>query len=165
SDEVIETAELLGAGVAKAWLGKAVIPDDVPFCTGAIGLLGTRPSWDMMQDCDALLVVGSSFPYAEFYPPKGKAKGVQIDRDGRMLSLRYPMTVNLKGDSKETLEVLLPMLGRKRDRSWQEKIIENMKKWWEVINAQAMQEANPINPQRVFYELSPRLPDNCILSA
>src|SRR5207302_3718964 len=150
-DEVMQTAELLGAGVAKSWLGKAVIPDDVPYCTGNIGLLGTRPSWDMMQGCDALLVVGSSFPYAEFYPPKGQAKGVQIDRDGRMLSLRYPMEVNLKGDAKETLAALMPMLDRKRDRSWQNKIIENIKDWWKVIEARAMEEAHPINPQRVFY--------------
>src|SRR5437773_130444 len=124
TDEVIQTAELLGAGIAKAWLGKAVVPDDVPSCTGAIGLLGTRPSWDMMQQCDALLVVGSSFPYAEFYPPVGQARGVQIDRDGRMLSLRYPMEVNLKGDARETLAALLALLDRKRDRSWQNKLIE-----------------------------------------
>jgi pyruvate dehydrogenase (quinone) len=165
SDECIQMAELLGAGIAKAWLGKAVIPDDIPFCTGSIGLLGTRPSWDMMQDCDALLVVGSSFPYAEFYPPKHQAKGVQIDRDGRMLSLRYPMEVNLKGDSKETLQALMPMIVRKRERMWQEKLSENVSDWWNVIEARAMNEANPINPQRVFHELSPRLPEKCILSA
>jgi pyruvate dehydrogenase (quinone) len=165
SNEVKQVAELLGAGVAKSWLGKAALPDDVPYCTGNIGLLGTRPSYDMMQACDALLVVGSSFPYAEFYPPKGQAKGLQIDRDGRMLSLRYPMDVNLKGDAQQTLAALLPMLQPKRDRSWQEKIVENVKEWWQVIDARAMNEANPINPQRVFHELSPRLPDNSILSA
>jgi pyruvate dehydrogenase (quinone) len=164
-DEVLQIAELLGAGIAKSWLGKAAVPDDVAYCTGNIGLLGTRPSYDMMQACDALLVVGSSFPYAEFYPPKGQAKGVQIDRDGRMLSLRYPMEVNLKGDSKETLQALIPLINRKRDRSWHKKIIDNVKDWWEIIDARAMNEANPINPQRVFHELSPRLPDNCILGA
>jgi pyruvate dehydrogenase (quinone) len=164
-DEVIQTAELLGAGVAKSWLGKAALPDDIPWCTGNIGLLGTRPSYDMMQDCDALLVVGSSFPYAEFYPPKDKAEGVQIDRDGRMLSLRYPMKVNLKGDAKETLAALLPLLDRKRERAWHNQIIKNVKEWWDLIGERAMNEANPINPQRVFHELSPRLPDNCILSA
>ena len=164
-DEVMQTAEVLGAGVAKSWLGKAALPDDVPYCTGNIGLLGTKPSYDLMQDCDALLVVGSSFPYAEFYPPKGKAKGVQIDRDGRMLSLRYPMEVNLKGDAKETLAALWPLLDRKRERRWRERIVENVKEWWRVIDAQAMTQADPINPQRVFHELSPRLPDNCILSA
>jgi pyruvate dehydrogenase (quinone) len=164
-DEVMQTAELLGAGVAKSWLGKAVLPDELPWCTGNIGLLGTRPSYDMMQDCDTLLVVGSSFPYAEFYPPKGHAKGIQIDRDGRMLSLRYPMSVNLKGDAKETLHALMPLLDRKRNRGWREKIVENVRDWWKVIDARAMNDANPINPQRVFHELSPRLPDNCILSA
>jgi pyruvate dehydrogenase (quinone) len=165
TDEVIATAELLGAGVAKAWLGKAAVPDDVPFCTGAIGLLGTKPSYDMMQGCDGLLVVGSSFPYAEFYPPRGQAKAVQIDRDGRMLSLRYPMDVNLKGDAKETLAALMPLIDRKRDRSWQNKIVDWNRDWQKVIEARAMNDANPINPQRVFYELSPRLPDNCILAA
>jgi pyruvate dehydrogenase (quinone) len=165
TDEVLQTAEKLGAGVAKAWLGKAVIPDDVPYCTGCIGLLGTKPSWDMMQDCDTLLVVGSSFPYAEFYPKEGDARAIQIDLDGRMLSLRYPMDVNLKGDAKDTLEALLPMLSRKKDRSWQNKLVEGVDKWWGVTKAQAMVEANPINPQRVFYELSSRLPDDCILSA
>src|SRR5205085_6611799 len=117
-DEVMQAAELLGAGVAKSWLGKAALPDDVPYCTGNIGLLGTKPSWDMMQDCDTLLVIGSSFPYSEFYPPVGKIKAVQIDVDGRMLSLRFPMDVNLKGDAKETIQALLPLLDRKRDRTW-----------------------------------------------
>ena len=132
--------------MAKSWLGKAALPDDVPYGTGHIGLLGTKPSYDMMQDCDALLVVGSSFPYAEFYPPRGKAKGIQIDRDGRMLSLRYPMEVNLKGHTRETLAALNPLLDRKRDRGWQQKIIANVQDWWRVIEAQAMNDANPINP-------------------
>jgi pyruvate dehydrogenase (quinone) len=165
TSEVIQIADLLGAGVAKAWLGKAVIPDDVPFCTGCIGLLGTAPSYEMMTHCDTLLVVGSSFPYGEFYPKEGQAKAVQIDLDGRMLSLRYPMDVNLKGDAKETLQTLVPMIDRKRDRSWQNKLIEQIKDWWQTVEARAMNEANPINPERVFWELSPRLPDNCILSA
>jgi pyruvate dehydrogenase (quinone) len=164
AQEVLQVAELLGAGVSKSWLGKAVIPEEVPYCCGHIGLLGSKPSWDLMQNCDALLVVGSSFPYAEFYPPKFKAKGVQIDRDGRNLSLRYPMDVNLKGDAKETLQALIPLLDRKRDRAWQNRIIEGVKDWWKVIEARAMNDANPINPERVFWELSPRLPDNCILS-
>jgi pyruvate dehydrogenase (quinone) len=165
TDEVMQVAELLGAGVSKSWLGKAAMADDVPYCCGSIGLLGTKPSWDMMQDCDTLFVIGSSFPYAEFYPKVGQAKAVQIDIDGRMLSLRYPMDVNLKGDTKETLQALLPMLDRKRDRSWQNKIVEGIRDWWGVVEARAMNEANPINPERVFWELSPRLPDNCILSA
>src|SRR5438309_1355152 len=145
TDEIMQIAELLGAGVSKSWLGKAVLPESVPYCAGHIGLLGTKPSWDLMQDCDALLVVGSSFPYSEFYPPKAKAKGVQIDRDGRMLSLRYPMSVNLKGDAKETLQALMPLLDRKRNRSWQRKIIDNVTEWWKVIEARAMNDANPIN--------------------
>ena len=117
----------LGAGVAKSRLGKAVMPEDVPFCTGHIGLLGSKPSWDLMQECDTLLVVGSSFPYGEFYPKAGQAKAVQIDLDGRMLSLRYPMDVNLKGDAKQTLNALLPLLVAKNDHSWQEKVIENVR--------------------------------------
>jgi pyruvate dehydrogenase (quinone) len=165
TDEVIEIAELLACGVTKAWLGKAAVPDDIPLCTGCIGLLGTKPSWDMIQDCDTLFVIGSSFPYGEFYPKEGQAKGVQIDIDGRMLSLRYPMDVNLKGDAKETLRALIPMIDRKRNRSWQNRIIEGVKDWWKVVEARAMDDANPLNPQRVFWELSSRLPDNCILSA
>src|SRR4051794_198678 len=117
-DEVVEVADLLGAGVAKALLGKAALPDDLPFVTGSIGLLGTKPSWDLMQGCDTLLMVGSSFPYSEFLPQEGKARGVQIDLDGRMVGIRYPMEVNLVGDAKETLKALLPKLKRKDDRSW-----------------------------------------------
>jgi len=115
---VIETADTLGAGVAKALLGKAAVPDDYPFVTGPIGLLGSKPSWDMIKRCDTLLMVGSSFPYSEFLPEPGQARGIQIDIDGRMLSIRYPMDVNLVGDSRETLRALLPMLRRKTDRSW-----------------------------------------------
>jgi pyruvate dehydrogenase (quinone) len=165
TDEVMKVAELLGAGVAKAWLGKAVVPDDVPYCTGCIGLLGTRASYEMMESCDTLLVIGSSFPYAEFYPKIGQARGVQIDLDGRMLSLRFPMDVNLKGDARETLQALMPLLDRKRDRSWQNKITDSVREWWKVVEGRAMSSANPINPERVFWELSPRLPDNCILAA
>ena len=163
--EVMEVAELLGAGVAKALLGKAVLPDDLPYVTGSIGLLGTKPSWDLMMDCDTLLMIGSSFPYSEFLPKEGKARGVQIDIDGKMLSIRYPMEVNLQGDSKETLKALIPMLQRKEDRSWQDEIAKNNKEWWEVVEARAMNSANPINPQRIYWELSSRLPDNCILSS
>src|SRR5205085_8911652 len=122
TDEVIEVADVLGAGIAKALLGKAAVPDDVPFCTGSIGLLGTRPSWEMMQQADTLLMVGSSFPYSNFLPPVGRARGVQIDIAPRMLSLRYPMEVNLCGDSAATLRELLPLLRRKQHRSFQEEI-------------------------------------------
>ena len=164
TDEVIEIADVLGAGVAKALLGKAAVPDDLPFVTGSIGLLGTKPSYDLMTGCDTLLMVGSSFPYSEFLPEEGKARGVQIDIDGRMLNLRYPMEVGLVGDSKETLRVLLPLLERKADRSWREEIEHGVERWWRVLEGRAMNEAQPINPQRVFWDLSPRLPDGCILT-
>ena len=165
TDEVIETADILGAGVAKALLGKAVIPDDLPFCTGPIGLLGSKPSWDMMEQCDTLLVVGSSFPYSEFLPKEGQARGVQIDIDAKLVSVRYPMEVNLVGDSAETLRALMPLLERKHDRGWREQIEKGIADWWQVLEARAMNEAKPINPQRMFWELSPRLPDNCIIVA
>jgi pyruvate dehydrogenase (quinone) len=163
--EVIEVADALGAGVAKALLGKAAVPDELPFVTGSIGLLGTRPSWDLMQDCDTLLMVGSSFPYSEFLPEEGKARGVQIDLDGRMVGIRYPMEANLIGDSKLTLRALLPLLERKTDRSWLEKIEKGVEGWWKLIDQRANQPADPINPQLVFHELSKRLPDGAILTS
>jgi pyruvate dehydrogenase (quinone) len=165
TDELIEVAEVLGAGVAKALLGKAALPDDLPFVTGSIGLLGTRPRWELMSGCDTLLLVGTSFPYSEFLPQEGKARAVQIDLDGRMLGIRYPTEVNLVGDSAETLRALIPRLERQQDRSWREQIEESVADWWRVLEARAMNDADPINPQRVFWELSPRLPDNCILTS
>ena len=165
SELVTQTADLLGAGVAKALLGKAVLPDDLPWVTGAIGLLGTKPSWDLMSDCDTLLMVGSSFPYSEFLPEEGQARGVQIDIAARRTSLRYPMEVNLVGDSSETLRALIPLLQRKTDRGWRKKIEANVADWWKVLEARAMADAKPINPQRVFWELNKRLPDNVILSS
>src|SRR5436305_1640561 len=132
-DEVVQVAETLGAGVAKALLGKAALPDDLPYVTGSIGLLGTKPSYDLMMGCDAFLMVGSSFPYSEFLPEEGKARGVQIDIDGRMVGIRYPMEVNLVGDSKETLKALLPRLVRKDDRSWREEIEKGIGQWWELM--------------------------------
>jgi pyruvate dehydrogenase (quinone) len=164
TDELIDAAELLGAGIAKALLGKASVPDDLPFVTGSIGLLGTEPSWEMMTECDTLLMVGSAFPYSEFLPKEGQARGVQIDIDGRMLSLRYPMELNLVGDSKETLRALIPMLRRKPERKWRETIEKNVAQWWRVLERRAMAEAHPINPQRVFWELSSRLPERAILT-
>ncbi|HEX4085650.1 MAG TPA: thiamine pyrophosphate-requiring protein [Chthoniobacteraceae bacterium] len=165
TDEVLEAAEILGAGISKALLGKAVVPDEAPGCCGSIGLLGTKPSWDMMMECDTLLMIGSSFPYSEFLPKEGQARGVQIEIDGRMPSIRYPMEVPLVGDSAETLRALIPLLDRKEDRSWRESIEKNIAEWWKVLEARAMESANPINPQRIFWELSPRLPDHCILSS
>lgn len=164
-EEVKQVAELLGAGVAKALLGRAVLSDRLPYVTGSIGLLGTKPTYDMMMDCDTLLMVGSSFPYPEFLPKESQARGIQIDIDGRMLSIRYPMELTLKGDSKATLNALIPFLEYKTDRSWQNNIEEEIKQWWKVIRERAMKSASPINPQRVFWELSPKLPLNVILTA
>ncbi|HEX7003086.1 MAG TPA: thiamine pyrophosphate-requiring protein [Trueperaceae bacterium] len=165
ADEVIEVAQRLGAGVAKALLGKAVLPDDLPFVTGSLGLLGTKPSWDLMEECDTLLMVGSSFPYSEFLPREGQARGVQIDIEPKMLSIRYPMEVSLHGDSRATLRALLPRLEPKEDRSWLQRIEAAVDEWWRVLEARALNEADPINPQRVFWELSPRLPDGAIITA
>jgi len=164
AEEVIAVADLLGAGVAKALLGKAVVPDDLPFVTGAIGLLGTRPSYEMMKGCDTLLMVGTSFPYSEFLPEEGQARGVQVDIDGRMLSIRYPMEVSLVGDSRQTLRALVPFLRRKDDRKWREKIESGVRDWWKTLEGRAKEPANPLNPQLVFWELSPRLPDGAILT-
>ncbi|HKT84302.1 MAG TPA: thiamine pyrophosphate-requiring protein, partial [Solirubrobacterales bacterium] len=164
-DEVVEVAEMLGAGVAKALLGKAALPDDLSWVTGSIGLLGTKPSWDLMQDCDTLLMVGSSFPYSEFLPEEGEARGVQIDIDGRMLGIRYPVEVGLVGDAAATLRALRGQLFRKDDRSWREGVEANVREWWELIEKRALQPAEPINPQLVFHELSKRLPDGVVLTS
>ncbi|MBV8405101.1 MAG: thiamine pyrophosphate-requiring protein [Gammaproteobacteria bacterium] len=163
TDELIETCEILGAGVAKALLGKAALPDELPFVTGGIGLLGTRASWYLMQHCDTLLLVGTTFPYAEFLPPEGRARAVQIDIEPRNVGMRYPTEVNLIGDSAATLRALLPLLVRKQSRSWQQQIAGQVGKWWKDLETRAMKSAEPINPQRVFWELSPRLPDDVIL--
>jgi pyruvate dehydrogenase (quinone) len=163
--EVIETAERLGAGVAKALLGKAALPDDLPFVTGGIGLLGSKPSYDMMMECDTFLMVGSGFPYSEYLPKDGQARGVQIDIDPSMLSLRCPMEVNLHGDAAATLRALLPLLEYKSDRSWREGLEDATRKWWQTLEDRALQPANPINPQRVTWELSPKLPDHVILTS
>jgi pyruvate dehydrogenase (quinone) len=161
--EVIETAERLGAGVAKALLGKAAVPDDLPFVTGSIGLLGTRPSYELMQECDTLLMVGTSFPYSEFLPKDGKARAVQIDISPRKCAIRYPTEVNLVGDSAQTLARLLPRLEPKARSAWRDGIESNVAKWWQQLEEQAMESADPINPQRIFWELSARLPDDVIL--
>jgi pyruvate dehydrogenase (quinone) len=165
ADEVVAIAETLGAGVAKALLGKCVLPDDLPFMTGCIGLLGTRPSSDLMTGCDTLLMVGTGFPWSEFLPKDGAARAVQIDVDAAMLSLRYPCEVNLHGDAAETLRLLLPMLIQKSDRSWRETIEGSMRDWWQTLEARAFTNAHPVNPQRVVWEMSPRLPDNAIVTS
>ena len=164
TDELIEVAELLGAGIAKALLGKAVVPDDVSFCTGTIGMIGTEASDTMMKECDTLLMVGSSFPYAEFLPQEGQARAVQIDIDGAMLGLRYPMDVNLAGDAAATLRALIPLLKKKDARSWRERIERNVEQSWRTLDERAREPAKPINPQRAFSELSPRLPGDVILT-
>src|SRR5436190_5065950 len=166
ADEVVQVAELLGAGVAKALNGRSALPDDLPFVTGSIGLLGTKPSNDMMMKCDTLLIVGSSFPYAEWLPEEGQARAVQIDIDGRLLGMRYaPTEVNLVGDSAETLRALIPHLERKEDRSWREELEQEIERWWQILEERAHQSADPLNPQLVFHELSKRLPAECILTA
>ena len=165
TDEVIAVADRLAAGAAKALLGKAVLPDDLPWVTGSIGMLGTKPSYDLMMGCDTLLMIGSGFPYSEFLPKEGNARGVQIDIAPDMLSLRYPMEVNLVGDAAETLRALLPLLKQKQKGKWREEIAENVKAWWKTLEERAMASANPVNPQRVAWELSPRLPDGVILTS
>jgi pyruvate dehydrogenase (quinone) len=165
ADEVIEVAEKLGAGVAKALLGKTVLPDNLPFVTGCIGLLGTRPSSDLMNGCDTLLIVGSGFPWSEFLPKTGAARAVQIDVDPAMLSLRYPCEVNLHGSAAETLRLLLPMLHRKADRGWRQEIEGWMQDWWQTLEARAKTKAHPVNPQRVVWEMSSRLPDNAVITS
>ncbi|HET8554132.1 MAG TPA: thiamine pyrophosphate-requiring protein [Rhodanobacteraceae bacterium] len=163
TDEVLDVAEKLGAGIAKALLGKAVVPDDLPFVTGSIGLLGTKPSWELMTECDTLLMVGTTFPYVEFLPKDGKVRAVQIDVAPRNMSIRYPTEVNLVGDAAAVLRQLSPLLKPREDDKWRKKITDNVASWWNDVEDRAMQPANPINPQRVFTEMSSRLPDHSIL--
>lgn len=165
ADEIVAVAERLGAGVAKALLGKDVLPDDLPFVTGAIGLLGTKPSSDMMEGCDTLLMIGTGFPWAEFLPADGQARAVQIDIAPEMLGLRYPVEVNLHGDAGETLRALLPLLDHQQDRDWQDGIAAGMDEWRETLKGRAMADASPVNPQRVVYEMSPRLPADAIVTS
>jgi pyruvate dehydrogenase (quinone) len=165
TDEVIAVADKLGAGVAKALLGKAALPDDLPYVTGSIGLLGSKPSYALMTECDTFLMVGSGFPYAEFMPEEGQARGVQIDIEPDMLSLRYPMEINLVGDAAETLRLLLPLLDQNTDRRWRSHIEKQVAEWWKLLGERAMQPAKPVNPQRVAWELSSRLPDNVIVTS
>jgi pyruvate dehydrogenase (quinone) len=166
---VTAVADALGAGVAKALLGKDVLSDELPWVTGSIGLLGTRPSYELMTDCDTLLVVGSNFPYSQFLPAfkdgHPSARAVQIDADATMLGLRYPFEVNLVGDATQTLEALLPLLVRKEDRGWRETVEKNVERWWDVLSTRSEVTADPINPEQVFAELSRRLPGNVMLTA
>jgi pyruvate dehydrogenase (quinone) len=165
SHEVVQVADLLGAGIAKALLGKAALPDDTPGCTGGIGLLGTKPSWDMMQGCDTLLMVGSTFPYSEFLPKEGQARGVQIDLKGRNLAMRYPMEVALEGDAAETLRAMIPLLKRKANRAFRQELETGMREWRETLASVASVPAKPLNPAFVFQELNRRIPDGAIFAA
>lgn len=164
--EVREIAELLGAGVAKALLGKDVLSDELPYVTGPIGLLGSRPSYELMRDCDTLLTIGSSFPYTQFMPEFGKARGVQIDIDPHMIGMRYPYEVNLVGDARATLRRLIPLLTADgRGREWQDTVCANVKRWHETMERRAGLSADPINPEHVARALDPLLPDNAILTS
>ena len=163
--QVEQLADLLGAGVAKALLGKDVLSDELPYVTGSIGLLGTRPSYEMMRDCDTLLVVGSSFPYTQFLPGFGQARAVQIDLDPFMIGLRYPFEVNLVGDAAGTLERLLPLLEPKKHGAWRKTVEENTARWWEVMQRRAAVDADPINPEYVVHALDELLPENVMLAA
>jgi len=163
--QIRQVADLTGAGVAKALLGKDVLSDDLPYVTGSIGLLGTRPSYELMRDCDTLLIVGSNFPYSQFLPEYGRARAVQIDVDGTRIGMRYPTEVNLVGDAHATLRGLLPLLRRKDNRRWRAKIEKNVADWWESMARQAMVSADPINPMLIVHELSERAPDDLIITA
>jgi pyruvate dehydrogenase (quinone) len=165
ADEVIAVADRLSAGCAKALLGKAALPDELPWVTGSIGLLGTEPSYKMMMECDTLLMVGSAFPYSEFLPKEDKARGVQIDIDASMLSIRFPMEVGLVGDAAETLRSLLPRLKQKPAGKWRRGIESDIKEWWTTLEERAKQPAKPVNPQQVTWELSPRLPEGAIITS
>lgn len=163
--EVERIAELLKAGVAKALLGKDVLSDELPYVTGSIGLLGTRPSYELMRDCDTLLTIGSSFPYTQFMPDFGKARGVQIDIDPHMVGMRYPYEVNLVGDAKATLEALIPLLSEDRGREWYDQVCANVTRWREVMGRRAELSADPINPEYVAHVLDPLLPADAIVSS
>lgn len=165
-EEVETLAEMLGAGVAKALLGKDVLSDELPYVTGSIGLLGTRPSYELMRDCDTLLTIGSSFPYSQFLPEFGKARGVQIDIDPHMVGMRYPYEVNLVGDAKETLRLLIPKIrAEERGREWYETVCDNVTRWRDVMDRRANVSADPINPEYVARALDPLLPADAIVTS
>ncbi|HUJ14041.1 MAG TPA: thiamine pyrophosphate-dependent enzyme [Thermoanaerobaculia bacterium] len=163
-DEVEQIADLLASPVIKALLGKGVIPDESPFTTGGIGLLGTKPSEEAMMGCDTLLIVGSSFPYMEFMPKPGQARAVQIDADPVRIGLRYPVDVGLVGDAKKTLARLAQHLNRKQDRGFLEKAQAGMKEWWELMKEREGRDDTPMKPQRLAAAVSRHLKDNAIVS-
>ena len=164
TDELEKTAELLGAPIIKPLLGKAAVPDDSPYTTGGIGLLGTKPSQEALEDCDTLLMVGTSFPYIEFMPKPGQARGVQIELDPKRIGLRYPVEVGLVGDSRNTLRELIPLLRRKEDRKFLQAAQAGMKDWWELMEKRATRPEKPMKPQVVAWELGKRLRNDAIVS-
>jgi pyruvate dehydrogenase (quinone) len=165
AEELTRVADLLGAGAAKALLGKDVLPDDLPWVTGSIGLLGTTASYRMMMDCDTLLTVGSNFPYTQFLPPLDAARAVQIDRSGAWIGMRYPYELNLVGDARATLRELIPLLQRKSDRSWRERVEHDVADWWHTAERRALTDADPVNPMRIAHELSLRLPEDAVVAS
>jgi len=164
-DELVELAETLGAPIVKALLGKACVPDESPYTTGGIGLLGTAPSMDAMQNCDTLLIVGASFPYIEFYPKPGQARAIQIDLDPTRIALRYPVEVGLVGDSRNTLRQLIHRVKRNENRSFLEKAQAGMKDWNELMLTRSTDMSKPMKPPVVAYELGKRLPSNAIVTS
>ena len=163
TDELEQVAELLGAPIIKALLGKAAVPDDSPYTTGGIGLLGTKPSQAALESCDTLLIVGSSLPYIEFMPKPGSARGAQIDVDPQRIGLRYPVEVGLVGDAKRTMQALIPLLHRHDDRSFLEQAQSGMKDWVEAMQTQTSRMDKPMKPQVVAAELGRRLASDAIV--
>jgi pyruvate dehydrogenase (quinone)/pyruvate oxidase len=164
-DELEQAAEVLGAPIIKALLGKAAVPDSSPYTTGGIGLLGTRPSQEAMESCDTLLIVGTSFPYIEFYPKPGSARAVQIELDPKRIGLRYPVEVGLVGDSRRSLQELLPLLRRKDDRSFLQKAQDGMDEWWKLMEGHGTRKDTPMKPQVLAWEIGKRLQENAIVSS
>lgn len=163
TDELERLAELLAAPIVKPLLGKAVVPDESPYTTGGIGLLGTRPSQDALESCDTLLVVGSSFPYIEFYPRPGQARAVQIDTNATRIGLRYPIEVGLVGDSRRTLMALLPLLQRNANRDFLKQAQDGMQDWWKLVDDRGTRQDVPMKPEVVAHELNKRLRDDAIV--
>lgn len=164
TDELEQLAELRGAPIVKPLLGKAAVPDDSPYTTGGIGLLGTKPSQEAMEDCDTLLMVGTSFPYIEFLPKPGQARGIQVELDPKRIGLRYPVEVGLIGDSRKTLKELIPLLKRNEDRGFLKAAQAGMKDWLRVMETRATRTDKPMKPQVAAHELGKRLRNDAIVS-
>ena len=165
TDELERIAEILGAPIVKPLLGKAAVPDDSPYTTGSIGLLGTKPSQEALEECDTLLMVGTSFPYIEFFPKPGQARGIQIDVNPTRIGLRYPVEIALVGDSQLTLKRLAPLLKQNEDRRFLKKAQDGMKEWWKLMEERGTRDDKPMKPQVVAWELGKRLAPDAIVSA